>query len=123
MVTIHIGIHYIPVTVANNALNVITNEKLMLQYITKRLGFTMNSAETTKGQRILGGFVIKSTTNSVNEIFDSSADKVVADISYELEALCNTAHALNYPILIVCINWKMTALSISDSTSPQNGLN
>ena len=54
----------------------------------------MNSDGTTKGQRKLRGFAINSTNISVNELSDCSADKVVVDVSYELETLCNTAHAL-----------------------------
>ena len=76
----------------------------------------MNSDGTTKGQRKLGGLAINSTTISVNELSDGSADKVVVDISYKLETLCNTAHELKLSNAD-SINWTMIVSSTSDSAS------
>ena len=95
---------------------------LLNECITKGKGFTMNSDGTTKGQRKLGGFAINSTTIGVNELSDGSADKVVADISYELETLRNTARALKLPNAD-SINWTMIVSSTSDSASSQKRLN
>ena len=95
---------------------------LLNECISKGEGFTMNSDRTTKGQRKLGGLAINSTTISVNELSDGSADKVVADKSYELETLRNTAHVLKLPNAD-SINWTMIVSSTSDSASSQKRLN
>ena len=95
---------------------------ILSECVTENKGLTMNTDGTTQGQRKLGALAINNTVISVNELSDGSADKVVADISNELERLHNIAHVLKLPYANT-INWTMIVSSTSDSASTQKRLN
>ena len=82
----------------------------------------LNYDKTTSSQKKLQGAAISGMILSVNEIPDSSADSMIADISQELKNLREVAHTLQLPNADK-INWTLIQSSSSDSASTQKRFN